>query len=229
MDNKQFGKELEKRTKNFALRILRLATQLPQTPEGKVIRYQLVKAGTSVGANYREANRAISKADFRNKISICAKEASESLYWLEIIMGGKLLPKEKVIDLYNEFKQELLIGEYLDTIKIDDVDKIMELKTARYSFIKPATISLNLSIVDKQEIGRQNLAHSLAIPAANISSYNSFNFSICFSASFTSPRALPEKSSSEIELCLFSKCCRRINNLGFEEGLKYSPDTLWYL
>ncbi len=58
----------------------------------------------------------------------------------------------KIIDLYNEFKQELLIGEYLDTIKIDDVDKIMELKTARYSFVKPAVIALNLSIVDKKEI-----------------------------------------------------------------------------
>ena len=64
------------------------------------------------------------------------------------------IKEEKVIDLYNEFKQELLIGEYLDTIKIDDVDKIMELKTARYSFIKPAVIALNLSIVDKQEIKR---------------------------------------------------------------------------
>src|SRR3989339_411248 len=58
----------------------------------------------------------------------------------------------KIIDLYNEFKQELLIGEYLDTVKIDDVDKIMELKTARYSFVKPAVIALNLSIVDKKEI-----------------------------------------------------------------------------
>jgi four helix bundle protein len=64
MDNKQFGRELENRTKSFALRILRLCSQLPQTAEGKVIRYQLIKAGTSVGANYREANRAISKADF---------------------------------------------------------------------------------------------------------------------------------------------------------------------
>ena len=62
--------------------------------------------------------------------------------------------KKKISDLYNEFKQELLIGEYLDTIKIDDINKIMELKTARYSFIKPAVIALNLSIVDKQEIKR---------------------------------------------------------------------------
>jgi geranylgeranyl pyrophosphate synthase len=62
------------------------------------------------------------------------------------------IKEQKIIDLYNEFKQELLIGEYLDTIKIDDVDKIMELKTARYSFVKPAVIALNLANIDKKEI-----------------------------------------------------------------------------
>ena len=60
--------------------------------------------------------------------------------------------KKKIIDLYNEFKQELLIGEYLDTVKINDVDKIMELKTARYSFVKPAMIAQHLAKVDQQEI-----------------------------------------------------------------------------
>lgn len=59
--------------------------------------------------------------------------------------------KLKIIDLYNEFKQELLIGEYLDTVKIDDVNKIMELKTARYSFVKPAIIALSLVQADKKE------------------------------------------------------------------------------
>lgn len=58
----------------------------------------------------------------------------------------------KIIDLYNEFKQELLIGEYLDTIKINDINKIMDLKTARYSFIKPAVLAFNLAQVDKNEI-----------------------------------------------------------------------------
>ncbi|MFA6532745.1 MAG: polyprenyl synthetase family protein [Patescibacteria group bacterium] len=62
------------------------------------------------------------------------------------------IKEHKIIDLYNEFKQELLIGEYLDTIKIEDVDKIMELKTARYSFVKPAVIALNLANIDKKEI-----------------------------------------------------------------------------
>ena len=62
------------------------------------------------------------------------------------------IKEQKVIDLYNEFKQELLVGEYLDTIKIDDVNKIMELKTAMYSFVKPAIIALNLAKVEKDEI-----------------------------------------------------------------------------
>jgi geranylgeranyl pyrophosphate synthase len=60
------------------------------------------------------------------------------------------IKEQKVIDLYNEFKQELLIGEYLDMVKIDDVNKIMELKTARYSFVKPAMIALNLTQVNKE-------------------------------------------------------------------------------
>ncbi len=80
MDNKEFGRKLEKRTREFAVRIIRLSDKLPNTPEGKVVRNQLTKAGTSIGANYREANRARSKADFRNKISICESEASETQY-----------------------------------------------------------------------------------------------------------------------------------------------------
>jgi four helix bundle protein len=76
--------ELEKRTKVFALRIIRFAATLPIGRIGDVIKYQLVKAGTSVGANYREANRAESRNDFIHKIAIVEKEASESQYWLEI-------------------------------------------------------------------------------------------------------------------------------------------------
>jgi four helix bundle protein len=76
--------ELEKRTKQFALRVITFAATLPTGRIGDVIRYQLVKAGTSVGANYREANRAESRNDFVHKIAIVEKEASESQYWLEI-------------------------------------------------------------------------------------------------------------------------------------------------
>ena len=88
-DIKKFAKELEQRTKKFAIDIIRLSVTLPNTPEGRTIRTQLTKAGTSVGANYREANRARSKKDFRNKIAICESEASETQYWLEVIVEAK--------------------------------------------------------------------------------------------------------------------------------------------
>jgi four helix bundle protein len=89
MENKEFSKKLEVRTKAFAIRIIKLSANLPNTVEGKVIRNQMTKAGTSIGANYREANRARSKADFKNKIKICESEASETGFWLEISIDMK--------------------------------------------------------------------------------------------------------------------------------------------
>jgi len=102
MKNKEFAKELENRTREFAVRIIRLSGTLPNTPEGRVIRTQITKSGTSIGANYREANRARSKADFRNKIKICESEASETQYWLEVIVKLKWLSWAKVKCEYEE-------------------------------------------------------------------------------------------------------------------------------
>lgn len=82
MDNKEFSKQLEKRTKAFAIDTIKLSAILPKTQEGNGIINQLTKSGTSIGANYREANRSRSKADFANKIKICESEASETNYWL---------------------------------------------------------------------------------------------------------------------------------------------------
>ncbi|MBI5185478.1 MAG: four helix bundle protein [Nitrospinae bacterium] len=96
MDNKDFSKELEKRTRKLAVAIIRLSTKLPNTPEGKVLKNQITKCGTSVGANYREANRARSRADFKNKIKICESEASETQYWLEVITDMKWLSWDKL-------------------------------------------------------------------------------------------------------------------------------------
>ncbi len=84
MENKEFSKKLEARTKAFAITIIKLSANMPNTVESKIIRNQLTKAGTSIGANYREANRARSKADFKSRIKICESEASETSYWLEI-------------------------------------------------------------------------------------------------------------------------------------------------
>jgi len=78
-------KDLRERTKKFALKIIRLVASLPRNREADIIGRQLLKAGTSVGANYREANRARSKAEFRAKIGIVEQESDESLYWLELL------------------------------------------------------------------------------------------------------------------------------------------------
>ncbi len=80
---KEFAKQLEKRTLEFALKIIRLSSLLPNSPEARVIKTQMTKSGTSMGANYREANRARSKPDFQNKIAICEAEASETQYWMK--------------------------------------------------------------------------------------------------------------------------------------------------
>jgi four helix bundle protein len=107
--HKEFAKELEKRTRKFAVAIIRLSTSLPNTPEGRVLRNQLTKSGTSIGANYREANRARSKADFRNKIKICEGEASETQYWLEVIFESEWLSWDKVKPEYEECSELLAI------------------------------------------------------------------------------------------------------------------------
>jgi four helix bundle protein len=89
MDNKEFGKELERRTRDFAIRVIGISVILPNTLEARIIREQLTKSGTSIGANYREANRSRSKADFKNRIAICESEASETEYWLELLIQLK--------------------------------------------------------------------------------------------------------------------------------------------
>ncbi len=109
MENKEFSKKLEKRTRKFAVSIIRLSSSLPNTPESIVIRNQITKSGTSVGANYREANRARSRADFKNKIKICESEASETQYWLEVIVEAAWLSWEKVEAEYNECSELLAI------------------------------------------------------------------------------------------------------------------------
>ena len=109
MNRKKFAKDLEKRTRLFAVRIIKISAKLPNTPEGRVVRNQLTKAGTSVGANYREANRARSKADFRNRIKICESESSETQYWLEVITEVKWLTWEEIKTDYEECSELLAL------------------------------------------------------------------------------------------------------------------------
>ena len=84
--NLQMKNDLEIRTKKFALAIIDLVSKLRKTKVADVIGYQLLRSGTSIGANYREAARALSHGDFIHKIGICEKEAAETEYWLELLV-----------------------------------------------------------------------------------------------------------------------------------------------
>ena len=94
--------ELLTRTKAFALRILKLVDHLPRTTSGRAIGNQQVRSGTSVGANYRAACRSRSRAEFAAKLGLVAEEADETVYWLEVIRDGNLLPSNKLSGLLKE-------------------------------------------------------------------------------------------------------------------------------
>jgi four helix bundle protein len=94
--------ELLSRTKSFSWRILKLVDRLPQTISGRAIGNQLVRCGTSVGANYRAACRSRSRAEFAAKLGLVAEEADETVYWLELIRDGNLLLANKLSELLKE-------------------------------------------------------------------------------------------------------------------------------
>jgi four helix bundle protein len=101
--------ELEGRTREFAVRIVRLIRAFPKTVDGIEVGRQLLKAATSIGANYREANRAESKSDFIHKVGVAEKEASETIYWLEICDAAPLGKAEDVLTLLAEANELLAI------------------------------------------------------------------------------------------------------------------------
>jgi four helix bundle protein len=94
--------ELQQRTKDFAHRCVKLALNLPDNALGRHIRHQLIRAGTSVAANYRAACMAQSKASFISKISIVIEEADESAFWIEFIADETLMKRELIEPLLNE-------------------------------------------------------------------------------------------------------------------------------
>jgi len=94
--------DLKARTKAFALQCIKLVEALPNSDTGRVIGKQILRSSTSVGANYRAASLAQSKASFIAKLSIVLEEADECCYWLALIVESKLMSREKVNDLYDE-------------------------------------------------------------------------------------------------------------------------------
>jgi four helix bundle protein len=95
-------RELQNRTNQFALRVLKLIDVLPRTAAGGAILSQLVQAATAVGANYRGACRERSRAEFGAKLGIAVEEADESLYWLKLVRDRKLVPENKLSPLLKE-------------------------------------------------------------------------------------------------------------------------------
>ena len=94
--------ELRERTLEFGLRIVRLCQHLQRRPVADVLAKQLLRCGTSVGANYRAASLAKSPADFVSKIKICEEEADESIYWLELLIRSGEIDAERVKPLQTE-------------------------------------------------------------------------------------------------------------------------------
>ena len=94
--------DLKVRTKQFALRIVRLYTSLPKTTEAQVIGKQVLRSGTSVGAQYREAQRAKSDADFINKVEGSLQELDETGYWIELLRDSGIFSSEKLDPLLKE-------------------------------------------------------------------------------------------------------------------------------
>ncbi|WP_029629998.1 four helix bundle protein [Zavarzinella formosa] len=101
--------DLRVRTKQFALRIIRLYSALPKRTEAEVIGKQALRSGTSVGANFREAHRSRSDAEFVSKLGDCLKELEETIYWLELLVEGKIVPAGLLTPLQDECNQLIAI------------------------------------------------------------------------------------------------------------------------
>ncbi|MEI6753867.1 MAG: four helix bundle protein [Paludibacter sp.] len=94
--------ELKKRLKVFALRIIKLSESLPNNITGKTLGNQIIRSGTSPGANYRSACLGKSDKDFLNKLKMVEEELDETLYWLELIVESGLVKENLLKDLMNE-------------------------------------------------------------------------------------------------------------------------------
>ena len=99
----------------FSLRIIHLYNALPRTEVARVLGKQVLRSGTSVGANYAEAERARSRLEFKAKLGVALQELNETLYWIELLVAADIVPRKKVILLLDETNQ--LIAIFVASIK----------------------------------------------------------------------------------------------------------------
>ena len=107
--------DLKKRSKAFALRIVRLYTSLPNTTVAQVLGKQVLRSGTSVGAHYREASRARSTAEFISKLEVAIQELDETLYWLELLEEAAIVRTGQLVDLRAEAEE--LISIFVSSVR----------------------------------------------------------------------------------------------------------------
>ena len=107
--NDEGPQDLKERLREFALRIVRMYAALPKTTEAQVLGKQVLRSGTSVGANHREATRARSTAEFIAKLGDCLKELDETDYWLDLLVASGIVSAEKMANLIDETDQLIAI------------------------------------------------------------------------------------------------------------------------
>jgi four helix bundle protein len=106
-ENNMDEKIFKARTKKLAVAIIKLVDKLPRSLASDAISRQVIRSGTSIGANYRAACRAKSTPDMINKMKIVEEESDETQYWLEILVEAGLVPKNQVVDIYKETNEIL--------------------------------------------------------------------------------------------------------------------------
>lgn len=115
MMNEKDGRDLQARTKGFALQVIHLYASLPKTTISQVLGKQLLRSGTSVGAQYREAARARSRAEFISKIESSSQELEETAYWLELLAEREATPRTLIIPLLKEADE--LMAIFVSSVK----------------------------------------------------------------------------------------------------------------
>lgn len=107
MESKQ--EQMKARTREFAIRVVRLFRALPKTEEARIIGRQVLRSGTSVAANYRAVGRARSRAEFVSKMGTVVEEADETVFWLDLLVATGTVPEHKLRDLLAEANELLAI------------------------------------------------------------------------------------------------------------------------
>ena len=127
--------EIKNRTKQIALRVIRLVESLPKTNSAQIIGKQLLRAATSVGANYRAACRGKSEADVLHKLSIVEEEADESLYWLELLVESNIVSKIKLSALMHDIDE--IVAMTVSSIKTLRIKRLANQKIAQSEIQNP--------------------------------------------------------------------------------------------